>query len=101
MTAYHGEKLGKNKYFDHGETLRNTLNARTGDYTHPMSLKAPVWWEGPVSLVDVYPTVPDPFLAPRNRGDPGPECWKLRNIVSKLIINYAKQLFCQFWVKAF
>lgn len=27
--------------------------------------------------------------------------YRLRNIVSELIINYAKQLFCQFWVKAF
>jgi hypothetical protein len=28
MTAYHGVKLGKNKYyFDHGETLPRYLNA--------------------------------------------------------------------------
>ncbi len=28
MTAYHGENLGKNKYyFDHGETLPRYLNA--------------------------------------------------------------------------
>ena len=44
MTAYHGENLGKNKYyFDHGETLPRYLNASLADHPHPthMGLKAP------------------------------------------------------------
>ena len=58
MTAYHGENLGKNKYyFDHGETLHDT------SMRVPLIIRAP-WLEGtrvvvggPMSLVDVYPTV--------------------------------------------
>jgi hypothetical protein len=46
MTAYHGENLGKNKYyFDHGETLPRYLNASPADHPRPMGLKIPVWWK--------------------------------------------------------
>ena len=59
MTADHGESLGANNYyFDHGETLHDT------SMRVPLIIRAP--WvegtrvvEGPVSLVDVYPTVLD------------------------------------------
>ena len=57
MTADHGESLGENNYyFDHGETLHDT------SMRVPLIIRAP-WLEGtrvvegPVSLVDVYPTV--------------------------------------------
>ena len=64
MTAYHGVKLVKNKYyFDHGKTLREALQYESrANHTHPshthMGLSTRVV-EGPVSppLVDVYPTV--------------------------------------------
>ena len=59
MTADHGESLGENNYyFDHGETLHDT------SMRVPLIIRAP-WLEGtrvvegPVSLVDVYPTVLD------------------------------------------
>ena len=59
MTADHGESLGENNYyFDHGETLHDT------SMRVPLIVRAP-WLEGarvvegPVSLVDVYPTVMD------------------------------------------
>ena len=61
MTAYHGENLGKNKYyFDHGETLPRYLNASPADYPRaPIGLEDTRVVEGPVSLADVYPTVLD------------------------------------------
>ena len=55
MTAYHGENLGKNKYyFDHGETLPRYLNASPADHPRLMGLKIPRVVKGPVS-----PTVLD------------------------------------------
>jgi arylsulfatase A-like enzyme len=59
MTADHGESLGENNYyFDHGETLHDT------SMRVPLIIRVP-WLEGarvvegPVSLVDAYPTVLD------------------------------------------
>ena len=55
MTAYHGEKLGKNKYyFDHGETLPRYLNASPADHPRPHGLEDTRVVKGPVS-----PTVLD------------------------------------------
>ncbi len=60
MTAYHGENLGKNKYyFDHGETLPRYLNASPADHPRPHGLEDTRVVKGPVSLADVYPTVLD------------------------------------------
>jgi hypothetical protein len=55
MTAYHGENLGKNKYyFDHGETLPRYLNASPADHPRPHGLEDTRVVKGPVS-----PTVLD------------------------------------------
>ena len=51
MTAYHGENLGKNKYyFDHGETLPRYLNASPADHPRPHGLEDTRVVKGPVSL---------------------------------------------------
>jgi hypothetical protein len=61
MTAYHGEKLGKNKYyFDHGETLNTSPALIIRTHPPPHGLEGARVVEGPVSpplVVDVYPTV--------------------------------------------
>jgi arylsulfatase A-like enzyme len=60
MTADHGESLGENNYyFDHGETLHDTSMRVPLIIRAPWLEGAPRVVEGPVSLVDVYPTVLD------------------------------------------
>ncbi len=66
MTAYHGENLGKNKYyFDHGETLPRYLNASPADHPRPHGLEDTRVVKGPVS-----PTVLDllDFKVPEGSG---------------------------------